>query len=86
MRQLNYLEAWDWKFQTNYFDTTHFFCDMWWAETDRGRHNNGSLELYVAKRDEVICYHHCRYYAKVDGVYLYNIVKKRLDLMYSWPK
>ncbi|PIA31845.1 hypothetical protein AQUCO_04800027v1 [Aquilegia coerulea] len=84
-RSLNFNEEWHWKFQTNWFDTTLFWCNMWWTDTN-GRQVSGSTDIYKAKRDKTKCYRRCRYYVKADGIYRYNSVMYRLDLLYTWPQ
>ncbi|PIA62077.1 hypothetical protein AQUCO_00200220v1 [Aquilegia coerulea] len=81
---LSYMHEWHCKFEN--FGTTSFWCSMWWTDKNGHHQVKGNYDIFVGNRDEEKCHLLCKYYAKVDGIYLYNSVKNKLELMYAWPK
>ncbi|KAF5178673.1 hypothetical protein FRX31_031738 [Thalictrum thalictroides] len=81
---LNYMHEWHTKFE-NFGATTKLWCSMWWTDKN-GRQVKGNSDIFIGNRDEERCRYLCKYYAKVDGIYLHNSVKNKLELMYAWPK
>ncbi|KAF5178388.1 hypothetical protein FRX31_032030 [Thalictrum thalictroides] len=47
---LGYNDEFSWRFAINFWETTMFWCNMSWVDTD-GREVHGSFNVYKASRD-----------------------------------
>ncbi|KAI3859458.1 hypothetical protein MKX03_010494 [Papaver bracteatum] len=70
-RSLAFDTTWDWSFYVNFFDTTLYWCNLWWVDDN-------------AKRDMKRCHHYCRYEIRSDGVYGFTGGMEPY-LLYKWP-
>lgn len=72
-----------WKFRTNFFDTTLFFCNLRW--------NGGHKTFDAFKVDEKgllndCSANDCMWLARDDGVNLFNYPHKEYRQKYKWDK
>ncbi|KAI3876348.1 hypothetical protein MKX03_032946 [Papaver bracteatum] len=78
--RLTYGAEFAWKFKTNIWETTMFWCNMWVNDVYKGGYH-----IFEAERDWIRCQNECHYYARNDG--LYGFIRKMNDteLVYRWP-
>ncbi|KAK8614882.1 hypothetical protein V6N13_068671 [Hibiscus sabdariffa] len=73
-----------WKFKTNFFVTTLFWCFM----ASRSDHVHAKFNVF--EMDEALFYRcnwkHCIWIAKDDGIYLRNIPQNYDEFRYKWQR
>ncbi|OMO53469.1 Plant self-incompatibility S1 [Corchorus olitorius] len=72
---------WNWTFKENFFQTTLFWC---YLAKDKVHH--AAFEVFSENEElQNSCdYKHCRWEAREDGFYLFNIPKNQAELRYKW--
>ncbi|OVA13269.1 Plant self-incompatibility S1 [Macleaya cordata] len=77
----------EWSFGVNFWDTTLFWCNIWWSPSP-GRLIEGGFHIYDSKRDIDDCGKMCLRFVKPDGIY-FNFPAKGgptySELVYPWP-
>ncbi|OVA17451.1 Plant self-incompatibility S1 [Macleaya cordata] len=82
-QKLSYKQYFSWRFRPNYWDTTVFWCNFWWYDSN-GHLVQGGYQVYKSKRDQYECFQQCLRSARPDGLYLNFGPDFRK--MYDWPK
>ncbi|KAF6173244.1 hypothetical protein GIB67_026939 [Kingdonia uniflora] len=81
---LNHQQFFSWKFQTNLWGTTLFWCSMTW-KNPQGYFITGSVDVFNFSRDGGgRCMGDCRWFVRQEGVYQINNFNDKVVFMYKW--
>ncbi|KAI3858795.1 hypothetical protein MKX03_021413 [Papaver bracteatum] len=78
-----YADEFVWNFKINFWNTTLYWCKMWWTDVD-GKYTEDSYAIYKAKRDWDRCENECHYSVRRDGIYQSIHGTDAYDLVHSW--
>ncbi|OVA05570.1 Plant self-incompatibility S1 [Macleaya cordata] len=68
--KLGYNQDFHWSFRQNFWQSTLFWCSMWWTDSD-GHLVQGSYDIYSISTDWDRCHNECKYPVRQDGIYAF---------------
>ena len=82
LHQIDVNEQFQWSFRVNFWDSTLFWCTMWWTGGQRLIEvfpTDDNKFLYTDCGDK-----NCRWMGKEDGIYSFNTDHKEYRLKFTW--